>query len=128
MKPHLMYNCTLAMGGLSCNLYILHSGHKMSISTIGMICDFVKHMHSIMIWHNTWFSWNLCNDQKLSYFLIYDFCFHDDVYNDKKVTSMMVKINIYILVDLCILHTSRSSKISWEFIEISTKTLTWFYI
>ena len=50
---------------------------------------------------NTCFSWNLCNDQKFIAFVIYDFCFHDVVYNYKKVTSMMVKINIDILAVIC---------------------------
>ena len=128
MKPHLMYIFTLAMGYLFWNLYIFHFGKKMPVSTIGMMCHFVKHMHSIMTWHNIWFSWNLCNDKKLICFVMYDFYFHNDVYNYKKVTSIMVKINIYILVDLCMWPTSSTSKFSWEFIVISTKTFTWFYI
>ena len=128
MKFHMMYICILAMGGLFWNLYIFYSRHKMPISNIGMMFHFLKNIHFIMIWHNIWFSSNLFNDKKLIYFVMYDFYFHNDVYNYKKVTSIMVKINIYILFDLCMLHTSSNSKFSWEFIIISTKTFTWFYL
>ena len=128
MKPHMMYICSLAMGGLFWNLYIFYSRHKMPVYTIATMCHFVKNIHLIMIWHNIWFSWNVCKDEKLIYFVMYDLCFHNYVYNYKKVTSIMVKINIYTIVDLCMLHTSSSSKFSWEFIAFSTKTFTWFYI
>ena len=90
------------------NLYIFYSRHKMPVYTIRTMCHFVKNIHLIMIWHNIWFSWNLCNDEKVIYFVMYDFYFHNYVYNYKKVTTIMVKINIYIIVDLCMLHTSSS--------------------
>ena len=50
---------------------------------------------------NTFFSWNMFDDKNFISFVIYDFCFYDDVYKYKKVISMMVKINIYSLVDFC---------------------------
>ena len=66
------------------------------------------------------------SDQNLIDFAMYDLCFHDDLYNYKKFSSMMNKINIYILVDLCMWPTSSTSKFSWQFLVISTKTFKWF--
>lgn len=77
---------------------------------------------------NTCFSWNPCNNQNFIAFVIYDFCFHDDVYNYNKFTSTMVKKNTYVLVYLCMWPTSSTSKFWWEIIVISTKTFKLFYI